>query len=146
MIDRSTGDLYQDTGTSVSHYQFDSSGDVVDPGGPCAVVSEGTCAPTDTFGSGALSAGTGIGYNSTRPLSMRLMRAPTTSSIFGPPSPGAPVIDSESASNVGNESATLNALVNPFGVDTTCTFQYVDDATFQTNGYTTRDSVPVHAG
>ena len=57
-----------------------------------------------------------------------------TVAMFGPPSPGAPVIDSESATNIGNRSATINAEVNPFGVDTTCTFQYVNDTDFQSTG------------
>ena len=141
-IDRSTGDLYQDTGTSVNHYQFDASGNVVDPGGPCAVVSEGSCAPTDTFGSGALSAGTGIGYDSTQTTLYAADAGTDDVVVFGPPSPGPPVIDSETTSNLGNERATLDALVNPFGVDTTCTFEYQDDATFQTNGNTYTHSVP----
>jgi hypothetical protein len=45
-------------------------------------------------------------------------------------------IDSESATNVTDSSATLTAQVNPEGLDTTCQFQYVDDATFKSSGFT----------
>lgn len=45
-------------------------------------------------------------------------------------------IDGEFATDIGAESATLNAFVNPEGVDTTFHFEYVDDAEFQANGYT----------
>src|SRR5262249_26291928 len=54
---------------------------------------------------------------------------------------GVPVIVSESATNVTDTTATLNATVNPGGFDTTCVFQYVDDATFQSSGYSSATSV-----
>src|SRR5262249_7492929 len=38
-------------------------------------------------------------------------------------------------------TATLNATVNPSGLDTTCVFQYVTDAAFQGSGYNTATSV-----
>ena len=137
VVDRSSGDLYQDTGTGVSHYVFNSSGDVVEPGGsPCPVVPNGACPATDTFGSGALTAGTGMGFNSSMTVLYVADAGTNTVAMFGPPSPGAPVIDSESATNIGSRSATINAEVNPFGVDTTCTFQYVDDTDFQSTGFT----------
>jgi phosphodiesterase/alkaline phosphatase D-like protein len=46
------------------------------------------------------------------------------------------VIDGEFATDVGAESATLNAFINPEGLDTTYHFEYVDDTEFQANGYT----------
>ena len=54
---------------------------------------------------------------------------------------GPPVVGSESATNVTDTSATLNATVIPFGFDTTCQFQYVEDAAFQASGYNTAMSV-----
>lgn len=143
-IDRSTGDLYQDTGTSINQYQFDSSGNVVDLGGPCAVVPNPnvSCAPTDTFGAGSLSAGTGIGYDSTQTTLYAADAGNDDVVVFVPPSPGPPVIDGETTSNIGNEGATLDAEVNPLRVDTTCTFQYVDDTDFQATGYTSATSAP----
>src|SRR5262245_25953527 len=67
--------------------------------------------------------------------------------IYGPPTiPGPPFVQSESATDVTPSSATLHATIVPFGFDTTCVFQYVDDATFQASGYTTATSVAcVHA-
>jgi hypothetical protein len=55
--------------------------------------------------------------------------------------PGPPIVVSQSATNVTDTSATLNASVNPNGGDTTCQFQYVDDAAFQASGYDTATSV-----
>jgi streptogramin lyase len=63
--------------------------------------------------------------------------------IYGPPTtPGPPVVFSESFSDVTQTSVTLHATIVPFGLDTTCEFQYVDDAGFQANGYTGATSVP----
>jgi len=42
-------------------------------------------------------------------------------------------------------SATVKALINPFGYATNCEVQYVDDATFQVSGYDTSASVPCAA-
>src|SRR5262249_31496705 len=48
--------------------------------------------------------------------------------IYGPPTiPGPPFVQSESATDVTTSSVTLHATVVPFGFDTTCQFQYVDD-------------------
>jgi hypothetical protein len=45
-------------------------------------------------------------------------------------------IDSESASAITPQGATLNAQINPEGNDTTCEFQYVDDTDFMSTGFT----------
>jgi DNA-binding beta-propeller fold protein YncE len=66
-----------------------------------------------------------------------------------PTTPGAPLVQSETATNITETSATLNATIVPFGLDTTCVFQYVDDATFQSSGYgsaTTVACVPPDLG
>ena len=63
--------------------------------------------------------------------------------IYGPPTkPGPPIVFSESFSDVTQTSVSLHATLVPFGLDTTCTFQYVDDAGFQANGYIGATSVP----
>ena len=63
--------------------------------------------------------------------------------FYGPPTtPGPPLVFSESATNVNDTGATLNTTIVPFGLDTTCQFQYVDDAAFQSTGYATATSVP----
>jgi len=50
--------------------------------------------------------------------------------IFVPQPPSAPQIDGESAANLSGTTATLQAQVNPRGLDTTCTFQYGTDTTY----------------
>jgi hypothetical protein len=143
VIDRGTGDLYQDVGSGINHYEFNGSGAVIEPGNTtCTVVQNGTCGPTDSFGSGVTTAGTGMGFNSSMTLLYVADAGSNDVAIFGPPSPGPPVIDGESAPKIGNQSATVSAEVNPFGVDTTCTFEYQDDATFQTNGNVYTHSAP----
>src|SRR4030095_16702027 len=59
--------------------------------------------------------------------------------------PGPPIIVSQSATNVTDATATLNASVNPSGGATTCEFQYVDAASFTASGYNTATSVPCSA-
>ena len=54
---------------------------------------------------------------------------------------GIPAVTSETATNVTDTTATLNATVIPSGFDTTCQFQYVADAAFQGSGYSTATSV-----
>src|SRR5262245_32814354 len=55
--------------------------------------------------------------------------------------PGPATVVSQSATNVTDSTATLNATVIPNGGDTTCQFQYVDDAAFQASGYDAATSV-----
>jgi hypothetical protein len=141
VIDRSSGDLYVDVGTSVGHFVFDPSGNVVETGGTTCAIPPGACAPTDTFGSGVLKSGTGIGFASATTTAYVADAGNNDVAVFVPPSPGKPVIDAESATNVGNQTATLTALVNPFGNATTCTFQYVTNATFQSTGFNSATSV-----
>lgn len=45
----------------------------------------------------------------------------------------APIVVSESVTNVGVASATLNAQVNPEGTQTSYVFQYITDAAYQAN-------------
>src|SRR5262245_22978459 len=59
---------------------------------------------------------------------------------------GAPVVESETATNITDTSATLNASIIPSGFDTTCVFQYVSDAAFQGSGYNTATTVPCDQG
>ena len=55
---------------------------------------------------------------------------------------GPPIVQSQPATNITENSATLNAAVDPAGFETTCVFQYVDDASFQATGYTGATSAP----
>lgn len=54
------------------------------------------------------------------------------------PNPPAPVVESESVSNVGVTNATLNAQVNPNGTQTRFVFQYITDAAYQANDLSDR--------
>ena len=108
---------------------------MIDAGGPCQVVPSGSCAPTDTFGFNHLTAGTGLAYDSSE-NTLYVADGADDVAVFGPPEPGAPSVDSESTSNIASTTATLNADVNPFDVQTTCTFQYISDAQFQSDGNT----------
>src|SRR5262249_42892701 len=55
---------------------------------------------------------------------------------------GPPLVQSQPASDITEDSVTLNAAVDPAGFETTCVFQYVDDASFQATGYSGATSVP----
>jgi hypothetical protein len=54
----------------------------------------------------------------------------------------AAVIEDSSATEVTDDSATLDAHVIPLGVETTCEFQYVTEAGFQASAYAGSTSVP----
>jgi streptogramin lyase len=54
---------------------------------------------------------------------------------------GPPAVISES-STAAVSSATVEAQINPFGLDTTCTVQYVDEASFKASGYASAATVP----
>src|SRR5262249_29461521 len=63
--------------------------------------------------------------------------------IYGPPTtPGPPLIFSESVTDVTQTTVTLHATRVPVVLDTSCVFQYVDDATFQGSGYDSATTVP----
>ncbi|HKA28400.1 MAG TPA: fibronectin type III domain-containing protein [Candidatus Binatia bacterium] len=59
---------------------------------------------------------------------------------------GAPLINSESVAQTGTTTATLAAGIVPLGNDTTCTFQFVDNADFQASGYSNATSVACTPG
>ena len=140
VIDRSSGDLYVSNGSGIDHYEFDSSGNVIEPGStPCTPAPNSPCGATDSFGSSVLSGATGIGFDSSS-TQLYAANGDNTVAIFGPPSPGKPEIDAESASP-GSTYATLSAQIVPFGNDTTCQFQYVDDTDFQATGYASATTV-----
>ena len=54
---------------------------------------------------------------------------------------GPPAIDSE-AVTASATSASVTAQINPFGLDTTCQVQYVDDANFQSSAYANATTLP----
>jgi hypothetical protein len=54
---------------------------------------------------------------------------------------GAPLVTSETGTGTGTTTATLTAGIVPLGNDTTCTFQFVDNADFQASGFDNATSV-----
>ncbi|HTZ88063.1 MAG TPA: NHL repeat-containing protein [Solirubrobacteraceae bacterium] len=58
--------------------------------------------------------------------------------------PGPPVVEQESAS-VDGHTATVRALVSPFGSDTTCQLQYLTQADFEASGYAHAMTLPCAA-
>jgi hypothetical protein len=57
-----------------------------------------------------------------------------------------PAVESESVSHVGATTATLGALINPSGSQTSYAFQYISDAAYQANEPDERQSLTVSAG
>jgi hypothetical protein len=55
---------------------------------------------------------------------------------------GPPTISDESATAIGETSATASAKINPHRLETTYSLQYVDDAQFQATGYATATTAP----
>jgi hypothetical protein len=55
---------------------------------------------------------------------------------------GPPAIDSESATELTISTMRLEARIDPFGYDTTCEVQYVDEAEFQSSGYANAATLP----
>jgi hypothetical protein len=62
--------------------------------------------------------------------------APSHSFAFGPPSEGPPTIESTSVANVGEEEAELEASIEPFGLETHYTFEYLTQQQYEENGGT----------
>src|SRR5262245_9825555 len=121
-VDRQTGTLYVDHG-----------GDVV--------VYDTTATQIDNFTLTGTNS-QGLAFGSTAGALYVSDASANNVTIYGPPTiPGPPFVQSESATDVTPSSVTLHAAIVPFGFDTICQFQYVDDATFQASGYTTATSV-----
>jgi hypothetical protein len=56
--------------------------------------------------------------------------------------PGPPSVSSESSSNAVTTSADVQAQINPFGLDTTCHVQYVDEEDFKSSAYANATTLP----
>src|SRR5262245_1204457 len=141
-LDRGTGNLYVDH-TNTGGGQADVT--VYDPTGvklDDLSLGQNTNSQGLAFSSlpgGALKPGQGHLYLSDATNNNLTVFAPQTT-------PGAPLITSESADQLdvgssGTTTATLHAGIVPLGNDTTCTFQFVDNADFQASGYSNATSV-----
>ena len=60
-----------------------------------------------------------------------------TLTTFGPPA-----IDGESATELTISAMALEARIDPFGYDTNCEVQYIDDAEFESSGYANAATLP----
>lgn len=125
-IDAASGDLYlAGNGSTIDHYSFDGSGNVIESGGPaCAVAPFTGCAPTDSAaipftGSGiAVSSATGNVYV-VDPQAGQV-------DVFGSSVVALPDASSSAATGVTQSSATLTGSADPAGNGdvTGCEFEY----------------------
>jgi hypothetical protein len=136
-LDPSTGDLYVD-------HNFDPMSDVrvYDPTG--IEVDQLLIGPTTTNSDGLAFASLRGGSAKAGQHDMYVSDATNNDvTIYAPQSAhGEPLVTYESAIPSGTTTATLGAGVVPVGNDTTCQFQYVDDANFNAAGYSAATTVP----
>src|SRR5215475_2428463 len=127
-LDQKTGNLYVDHGGDVAIYSHDAT-----------QVDGLTLATTNSRGLAFRSSG-GTTFSQDDLYVSDASSNKVT--IYAPPSAGAPLIASESATQTGQTTATLNATIVSLGFDTTCTFEVVADADFQATGYATETTAP----
>jgi sugar lactone lactonase YvrE len=126
-LDPSTGNLYVDHGSNVAIY--DHTGLQID----------------FLYNLGFTTNSQGLAYRPASGAASRLYVTDASNNfvtLYGPRAAGRPFITTDSATQTGKSTATLNAAIVPLGHDTTCIFQFVDDATFQASGYTNATTVP----
>jgi len=132
-LDPVTDDLYVDNGgTVIEHYDSSCAPVSLPPSGQPTGVG---CQPIDSFGTGG-SALTNLALNASTTTLYAVDGAAGQIVIFLPPPAGPSVIASEFVSRAGSADATVNATITPRGLDASCRVQYIDDAAFQTAGYT----------
>ncbi len=120
----SSDNLFADTGTSI--LQLDTSGATAGP-------EFGSPFLTDSHGVLPLPSGNVLASNNGDSPQIH---------TFGP-IVDVPVVTTGDATNVAANTATLNGTVDPDGLTITdCSFQYVDDAQFQVDGYASASSAP----
>ena len=131
-----------DSGTGVALGLDSQSGTLyVDHGGD-VVVYDSTATQIDNFSLTSASS-QGLAFSSSAGHLYVSDTSAANVTIYGPPTtPGVPFIQSETFTDVTETTVTLHTTVVPFGFSTTCEFQYVDDATFLTSGYTNATTVP----
>ena len=99
-IDPASGDLYVDTGGGVAEFDFDSSGNVLEPGGASCTPAARTKAATRPTSFGSLGSGTGLAFDPTvtlpgsaGPGALYVAdQASDDVTIFVPPAPAAPSV------------------------------------------------------
>lgn len=114
-VDATTNDVYADDGSEIHHYLGSSLS---------SCVAAGTCAAADTFGSGERNGAAGLGVlpSASGGAVYAADAGNQRIDVFTPPA--GPIVDGESFTGVDTTSATLQAQVNPIGLDTTYHFEY----------------------
>jgi DNA-binding beta-propeller fold protein YncE len=123
-VDPLTGDLYADEGGHVDQYVFPGVGEVSEPGGStCVVKPQSGCGPSDSFGTGSLSGGTGIGVD---PVSGNVYVADASTGQVDVFVPAVfPDANTGQGSGVHPTAVTLKGAVSPGGVQVTgCQFEF----------------------
>jgi sugar lactone lactonase YvrE len=118
-VDGSTNDLYVDGGSSVAHYSASCE------------PALGFCSPIDSFGAGVLSAGGGLGLDSSNEAVYVSDAGTDRVDVFT-----AGVLTGRSSKRTAS-AAVLNGTVDPQGQQLSeCRFEYVTKAAFEASGYT----------
>lgn len=125
-IDAGTGDLYVDsTGGEIEHYAFSGPGVVSGQGAPTCKVEPGVgCPATDTFGSGALGGGAGLGVDPSTHTVYAADSGNNRIDVFTGPVVVVARIEGQSFSNVGATEATVRAKITGYGEPTTYSVEY----------------------
>ena len=129
-LDPETGSLYVDHGGDVAIY--DAAGNRIDT----------------LFSLGSTTTSQGLALRASPHSNGRQNRlyvganGDDQATIYGPRTPGSPLVTGEFATSTGPTTQTLGATIVSFGHGTTCTFEYVDAADFLATGYQTATSVP----
>ncbi|HEV7493046.1 hypothetical protein [Baekduia sp.] len=131
-LDPVTGELFVNRGgVQIEHYNASCS-----PNSDSnAASARAGCVASDIFGAGVLANAAGLALDGSTSTLYVADSAADQVKVFVPPSPTAPLVTAQWASDAGSTSATLKAAINPMQNDATCQFQYTDDATFQSQGY-----------
>jgi hypothetical protein len=154
--DASSGDLYVDAGGELERYAFNGSGEVIETGGSaCRVEPDVGCEPTESFGASNLTAGGGAGVavDSSDSTVYAADAAAGHVDVFPIEPLASPLIANEQFSGVTDDSAILEAEVNPRSLAgeevTTYHFEYGrcsgELSTCKASGYpssTTAESLP----
>jgi hypothetical protein len=122
-----SGDLYVAESGDVEHYVFAAAGIVSDGASTCQVVPFNGCPATDTFGSGTLSGGSGIGVDHSSGSVFVADAVANRVDIFTPAT--LPDTTTEAATAVTKTTATLHGTVNSSGVEvSSCKFEWGTEA------------------
>jgi hypothetical protein len=128
-------DLYVVESGGVGHYAISEPGVVTQPGNPaCTIEEEKPCPPSDSFGEGRLTDGSGVAVD---PSSGDVFVADAgAGDIVVFVTAVVPEVSTGKASEEKAFSATLNGKVNPDGVVLTdCHFDYVPKAQFEASKF-----------